>query len=306
MKHLVKLFTLVMILLLLAGCQSFESTATNVQERLSVLEEKGLPDSLISPIRMSLIAAQGDRRRNRNSDANKNIQKALDAVKNAEEHLERSLTDKKPQVIAKRNELARRAESDFTGLHKKDADSLIAKIDSLLGISFVFQAERVAQQFERDYARMRTAQATADSIRPRVPGTWVFTDTTKHAHDKNVNAIERKTFVFNRNGTATLTEEKSGQSAPNLREQWRFQTFGNWDLRGSTIHIFTNRWIGHEQRFWSLNDGKWGHVDQETNRFVERPNVVPADTLTIDHEEIVKQNRFVPFSDLEQEFRRQR
>jgi len=293
--------------LFLAGCQSFDDLSSNVQERFAALEQKGLPDSLITPIRMAFTTAQMDSRRNRNNDALKNINIALEAVIRAENYLEKSLTETKPQVIASRNALAARAEAELRGLHKADADSIIAIIDSFLKIDFVFRAQSVAAQLESGFAGMTAAQATADSIRPRIFGTWTHLDTSKHNFDRAVNAVSRKVFTFNRNGTGTFVSERRGQSAPNLREDWRFETQGTWDLRGSNIHLTATRWHGAEQRTFQLNEntGVWGHMNHETNQFHNNvPIVIPEDELTSDDPDLAKQNLFIGFSDLQRDFRR--
>jgi len=307
MKYLVGLFALAA--LFLAGCQSYEDLSSNVEERFEVLLQKGLPDSLITPIRMPLTTARLDKQRKRSSDAQRNMKVALEAVVRAEKYLEKSLSEIKPQVVAARNSLAARAGNELRGLHKADADSIIAVVDSFLNINFVFRAQNVVQQFERNFAGMVTAQATADNIRPRVAGTWVYLDTAKHAFDRNVNAVDRRVFVLNRDGTGRFTSEKRGQSAPNLREEWRFETVGTWDLRGNNIHLHATRWSGSDQRFWQLNEntGRWGFMNHETNQFIDnQPSIVAAETLDSDHPDIAKQNLFISFDDLQRDFRRQR
>ncbi|MCL2845216.1 MAG: hypothetical protein FWE23_07185 [Chitinivibrionia bacterium] len=307
MKYFLGVFVLAA--LFLAGCQSFDDLSSNVQERFQALEQKGLPDSLITPIRMAFTTAQLDRNRNRNDNAMRNMNVALEAVERAEKYLENSLSELKPRVVARRNALAARAESDFRGLQKFDADSIVAVIDSFLSIDFVFRAQSVVQKFEDNYAKMVSAQATADSVRPRIVGTWVYLDTAKHAFDRNVNAIERRTFILNRDGTGRFISEKRGQSAPNLREEWRFETRGNWDLRGNVIYLAATRWTGSEQKFWQLNEntGQWGFMNHETNQFVNnQPSIVAADVLESDHPDIGRQSLFVSFDDLQRDFRRQR
>ena len=309
MKHFIYLSVLAA--LFLTACQSFEQRAGDVRERLAVLETKGLPDSITSPVRLALVSAQDNRARNRGGEANKALNKAVAAVKHAEDFLEKTLTTKKPEVAARYNTLVGRVEKDLRGMHKASADTIMRQVDSLLKIDFVFRAERIINQFERDYPRMQRAQHLADSIRPLINGTiWRFTETTKHAHDRNVNSVENKLFRFNRDGTSYFEERKQGQSAPNLRENWRFETWGNWDMKGDTIHLLATRFTQHRQEFWQFNEltGKWGHVNEQ-NQFVEgRPRVIAAETLTKadDPADIVRQNRFITYRDLLDEYTRQR
>jgi hypothetical protein len=306
MKYLVGIFAL-SAMLLLTACASFEDRAANVQQRLSVLEQKGLPDSVISPIRLSFATAQGAKQRNRGSEANKSMRAALEATKHAEVFLEKALTEKKPEVVARHSALSEKSANDLRGLHKRDADSLLERAKGFLDDDLVFRADNIISQLERDYPRMLRDQAIADSIRPRVQGTWVFTDTAKHTEDRSVNAVERKTFTLNRNGTARFVAEKRGQSAPALREEWRNETSGTWDLRGNVVHLIAERFVQHRQTVWQLNHqtGRWGHIDPGTSQFVEgRPRIIPAETLERDHPDISRQNLFIPFRDLEAEYRR--
>ena len=304
-------FLVLLALSFLTACQPFEKRESDVRERLTALETKGLPDSVIAPARLALVAAQGNKARNRDGEANKELNKALAAVKNAEEFLEKTLTTKKPEVVARYNALVSETEKSFRGLHRTAADSILQQIDNWLKIDFVFRAERIIQQFERDLPRMKRAQHLADSIRPIINGSnWRFTETTTHAHDRNVNAVENKTFRFNRDGTAYFEERKTGQSAPNLRENWRFETWGTWDMKGDTINVIATRFTQHRQEFWQFNEltRKWGHVNEQ-NQFVEgRARVIPAETLTMadNPDDVVKQNRFIVYKDLIDEFTRQR
>jgi hypothetical protein len=308
MKHLICISSLSP-LLFLTACQSFEQKVSDVRNRLTVLETKGLPDSVVSPARLALVSAQDNNARNRGGEANKALNKALAAVKHAEEFLENTMTTKKPEVVAMYNALVTKVENDLRGLHKKDADSALHQIDSLLKIDFVFKAERFINHFEKDYPKMSKAQATADSLRPKINGsTWVFTETTKNTEDKNVNAVEKKTFKFNRDGTSYFVEEKKGQSSPNLKEEWKFETWGKWDIKGDTVWVIATKFTQHKQTFWQFNEltKKWGHVNTE-NKFVEgKPNVIDAETLTMEKNpaDVLKQNRYITHQDLIDEYKR--
>lgn len=296
------------VFLLLTGCQSFQEKIDSTQARLKVLQDKGLPDSVITPIRISIVAAQGEMKRNRGSEANKNLKLAIDAAKRAEDFLENSLTVKKPEIVARFNSIKSKVEKDLKTLHKHDADSLLATIDSLIKIDFVFKAERFLEKFEKDYPKMARAQFVADSLKPKVRGTWTFTETTKNTEDKNVNAIEKKIFTFSADGKSKFVEEKHGQSSSNLKEDWKFETWGTWDMKGDTVWVIANRFIQYKQTFWQFNEltKKWGHVNKE-NKFIDnKPNIIDADTLVKgkNDADIVKQNRYITYRDLVDEYKK--
>ncbi|MDR0303426.1 MAG: hypothetical protein LBH98_01465 [Chitinispirillales bacterium] len=307
MRHL--LVISLFIALLLVGCQSFQKKIEDTQARLMMLENKGLPDSLITPIRISITAAQGEMKRNRGGNANKNLKAAITAVKKAEEVLENSIETKKPEIIARYNSVKDKVKKDLRALHKYDADSALAVVDSFIKIDFVFKAEAFLEKFEKDYPKLLRAQFIADSLRPKVQGTWTFIETTKNSEDKNVNAIEKKIFSFNKGGNSKFVEEKHGQSSTNLKEDWKFETWGTWDMKGDTVWVIATKFIQNKQTFWQFNEltKKWGHVDNE-NKFVDnKPNVIEAETLTIEKnkDDIVKQNRYIIYQDLLDEYKKQ-
>lgn len=310
MKHLIWISFLAAALFL-TGCKSFEERTIDVRERLSALENKGLPDSVVSPARLAYVSAQDNKARNRGSEANSDLKRAEAAVVHAEEFLVNTINTKKPEVIGRFNIIVKNTEADLRGLHKKDADSVLSQIDSLLKIDFIFKAEKGINQFEKDFPKMKRAQFVADSLRPKINGsTWTFMETTKNTEDKNVNATEKKVFKFNRDGTSYFVEEKHGQSAPNLKEDWKFETWGNWDIKGDTVHVIANKFTQHKQTFWQFNEltKKWGHYDSDKKEFVDnKPNVIAAETLTSakNPEDIVKQNRYIVYQDLIDEYKKQ-
>jgi hypothetical protein len=297
------------VVFLFTGCKSYDQKVEAVQSRLKVLEDKGLPDSVITPVRISIVASQGEKKRNRGGEANKKLNEATLAVKKAEDFFENSLSVKKPEITAKFNSVKEKVNKELKGLHKYDADSLLGEVDSFLKKDFVFKAERALDKFEKDYPKMARAQVVADSLRPKVRGRWIFSETTKNLEDKNVNAVEKKVFTFEGNGKSMFIEEKHGQSAPNLKEDWKFETWGNWDMKGDTVWVIATKFTQNKQTFWQYNENtkKWGHMNNE-NKFVEnKPNEIAAETLTLDKNKdaIVKQNRYILYQDLLDEYKKQ-
>jgi len=302
MKYLIGLLTAAAVLLLV-GCASFDDKSKDVGKRLSILEQKGVPDSIISPARLAYSTAQGEKRRNKPDAADKKMKEAIALVKAAEVSLEKSLTETKPDVIARLNALSAKAGKDFRGLHKAEADSLLKAADSLIKIDYIFKANDIVRNFENDYSKKVKDQATADSLALRIVGTWTFLDTAKHSEDKNVNAVDRKVFTFRKDGSAYFLGEKKGQVSPYARIDAKFETFGTWDIKGDVIHITATKFVQHKQSSWQLNEltGKWGHINPQNGQFVEgKANVIAGETLDADHKDLPKQNRNVSFKELEE------
>jgi hypothetical protein len=80
-------------------------------------------------------------------------------------------------------------------------------------------------------------------------------------------------------------------------------------MKGDTVWVIATKFTQHKQTFWQLNEStkKWGHMNDD-NKFVEnKPNEIAAETLTIEKNKdaIVKQNRYIIYRDLLDEYKKQ-
>ncbi len=280
-------------LVFLVGCGISDEKLDAANLRLDELLNKGLPDSLVSPAKVSLYAATESKKRGRSGEAKLDYTKGVAALDVAEAALEKAVTEKKPKVLADYSSNKEDVKKNLRGLHLKEADSLLAIVDSLLNISFVYKAENKMLAFDENYKSLKEQQKTADKIKRKVYGTWKYEVQASHSEDKSVNSIEKKVFVFYKNGKATFVEEKKGKSSPFLKEDWKFISKGTWDMKGDTIHVLTNKFACPKQTFWEL------HPKGNKKTWVKKNQPTYDSTVTDG-----SQDRFITLADLKEDYKR--
>jgi hypothetical protein len=186
------------------------------------------------------------------------------------------------------------ARTTYNGLELKKFDSLMGVIDSLVRIDWLLQANTRAQAMVGMIPQFNFDSERSKELRDRVPGEWVCANITKSAENKAVNAVEKKIFTFNRDGTGKLVENKKGQSGPYLKEDWEFVSTGTWDINGDTVHLFCNRFASVRQnaeRLFVTSDGR-------PIEWRKEPSGATYDSVITDG----SQNRSVTFTDLTEDF----
>jgi hypothetical protein len=189
------------------------------------------------------------------------------------------------------------ARGKYNGLELKKVDSLVAVVDSFVRINWLLQANTKALEIISRLPQFDFDSDRAKEIRSRIPGEWVCANKTTSKENKAINAVEKKIFIFEKDGTGKLIENKKGQSGPYLREDWEFNSLGKWDVNGDTVRLFTNRFVSVRQNFERMflsNGGKkkeWRNEPQPT-----------YDSVITDG----SQDRYVTFSDLQSDFERVR
>jgi hypothetical protein len=188
-----------------------------------------------------------------------------------------------------------KARGEFTGLQLKKLDSAMTVIDSYVKKTWIYQIEDNSKKALDYLPVLRFSEARAKELKARLPGEWVCTNVTKSEADKAVNAVEKKIFTFNKDGKVKLVETKKGQSAKNLKEDWEFQSFGTWDCFGDTVNIFVDRFACIRQNFETL-------VEKDKKKTWEKKAEKTYDSLITDH----SQDRWVPFSEMSQDFKQEK
>jgi hypothetical protein len=214
-------------------------------------------------------------------------------IAKAEDKYSSDMERLKPYIASMRAKFQKTGEK-LSGLHKARLDSLTSIVDSLTAQNWLIGAEAEANKLDTLLPRLLFDQKRADELRRRVTGSWVCTNKITHEVDKTVNAVEKKIFTFNTDGSGNLVENKQGKSSPFLKEDWEFRSWGTWDLFGDTVYIFVNRFASVRQNFeeFHQNDGKivWE----------KKAHPVYDSTIT-DH----SQDRWISFADLKSDFVRQ-
>jgi hypothetical protein len=284
MKKLIFLGPLVLSVILLGGCSVSQRAIDDAQKRINELKAKGVPDSSLSDAVKYLYGASYAKQKDEKTMARKSMDSARILIAQAEAlYLENAVrmkpyTDSVVAVLSK-------ARGEFTGLQLKKLDSAMTVIDSFVKKTWIYQIEDNSKKAIDFLPMLRFSEARAKELKERLPGEWVCTNVTKSDADKSVNAVEKKIFIFNKDGKVKLVETKKGQSAKNLKEDWEFQSFGTWDCFGDTINIFVDRFACVRQNFETL-------IEKDKKKTWEKKAEKTYDSLITDH----SQDRWVPFS----------
>ncbi len=291
MKKLVILFFCFTTFLFLIGCGVSKKTIDNAEQRIKKLQEKGVPDSSLSRAKVFLYQTVSADEDGNIGLARKSADSMRFYVAKAEDQYKQDMARLQPWVKSEREGLIREI-SAFSGLQKKYADSVVAVIDSFVTLNWLLQAEAYITQLKDYLPQIKFNEERANEIKPRLIGTWTCTNVTKHKHDPSVKAIEKKVFTFNKDGSVKLVEKKNGKSTPYFKEDWEFRSFGKYDCKGDTIHLFIDRFKIAKHNFWDKKkvDGKV--------KWVKNPNEETYDSTITDN----SQDRYIIFEDLRTDF----
>jgi hypothetical protein len=277
---------------MIAACSVSDRTLNNAEKRINALKSKGVPDSALSPCIVYLYQARESKRMNQAGDSRMAAKNLRIELAKAEALYRDHISKLKPSVDSLLS-IIHAARKNYDGMVLKKVDSVLAIVDSFVQINWLLQAHTKAEELAKRLPQFTfDAERTAE-VTPRLPGTWICTITTKGKENRAINAVEKKIFTFNTDGTGKLIQNKKGQSGPYLKEDWEFVSWGKWDVNGDTVHLFVNRFAAVRQSFTRmyLHDGgkrkEWRAENQPT-----------YDSLITDG----SQDRFITFSDLQKDF----
>ena len=291
-KRLALLTVITSVACMIAACSVSDRALVNAEKRINALKSKGVPDSALSPCLVYLYQAREMKKSHQAGESRAGAKMLRIELAKAEALYRDQIANLKPTVDANLATI-NAARSKYDGLELKKIDSLIAVVDSFVRMNWLLQANTKAMEIIARLPQFDFDSDRAKEIRSRVPGEWVCANKTTSKENKAINAVEKKIFIFEKDGTAKLIENKKGQSGPYLREDWEFNSWGKWDVNGDTVRLFINRFASVRQNFERMfleNGGKkkeWKNEPQPT-----------YDSLITDG----SQDRFVTFSDLQSDF----
>ena len=196
-------------------------------------------------------------------------------------------------VIDSLRSVIRATRSGLTGLQLKKIDSMMVPVDSLLAMKWYLAAHTKAQEIGSLIPQFNKDEERVKELRSILPGEWVCTNITKSKEEKGVNAVEKKVFTFNRDGSVLLEENKKGQSGPFLKEDWEFKSWGKYDMNGDTIHLFIDRFASLRQNFERL------YLEDGGKKKVWKKEPQPTYDSTITDG---SQDRYITYEDLKGDF----
>jgi tRNA G37 N-methylase Trm5 len=97
-----------------------------------------------------------------------------------------------------------------------------------------------------------------------VIGTWAG-ERVPTAEGFKAKALEKKQFEFSADGKLHAVESMKGQTDEFLKEDWQFESWGTWDIKGDTVLLKITRELCQKQVFENFRevDGKKKWVREE-------------------------------------------
>ncbi len=284
-------------IVVLTGCGGVsQKTLDQAQKRIDNLKTQGIPDSLLSMAKVYLAQAIISKDKGKAPEAKKAANELEKQLTEVEKYYKDNVSNLLPSIESQKSQI-RSAREEFSALQAKKIDSMINVVDSFLNIKFYLQANNTAQEILKSIPQFREDQKKADEIIKKIPGEWICTNHIKGTENKEINAIERKIFTFDKKGSVRLVENKKGRSGPFLKEDYEYRSVGTWDVLGDTIYLFVNRFSAVRQNFERMHkEGKkliWkkethAPYDSSITDGSQDRNIIYADLLS----DFVQKRRF--------------
>lgn len=274
----------------ITGCGVNKKTIETAQKRIETLKTQGVPDSLLSMAKVYLSQVEIFVDKGKTPEAKKSAEELEKQLTDAESYYKNQISNLLPSIESLKSQI-KASRDEFSALQGKKIDSMLTIVDSFVGIKWYLQAHTTAQEISNRIPQFREDQKKANDIIKKIPGEWVCTNHIKGTENKEINAIEKKIFTFNKNGSVKLIENKKGRSGPFLKEDYEYKSLGTWDVLGDTVYLFVNQFAAVRQNFERMHkEGKKLIWKKETH--------APYDSTITDG----SQDRNIVYSDLTGDF----
>jgi hypothetical protein len=240
---------------IIAGCGVSAKKLNAAEQRIAALQQKGVPDSLLTEARVLLVQSRTAKQLGNGIGAKSQYDSLEKLLATAEASYGATTGQLKPGVEAMRKTLADK-KLNLTGAHLKEADSLCALLDATIAKNDWVSAKEEAAMIDIAVNSLVKNEQTAKEIKPKVVGSWNSTEVIKNKEDKS-NAVEKKSFTFAPDGKLDITEERNGQTNETLKEDWKFQSWGTYSLKGDTILMNITREKCMKQVYQNLKKNQW-------------------------------------------------
>jgi hypothetical protein len=270
-----------------------KGSSASAEDRIKTLEAKGVPDSVVSNVKLYLynITSLGK------IGQSGQVHLYKDSLKNglaaAEAWYEKTMQENKVYIESVKKSIADR-KSGLTGLPLKDCDSLLKVADSFVAINWLMQARSNFEHIDAVMPTLLENRKKAAEIRPKLFGTWKDVHIVRPPEDEegaHYKAVETSIYSFAKDGAFSGMEEKHGQSTHYLKEDWKFLSWGTYDLMGDSIYLLITREKCVQQIYTRLHlkTNKWNREVQPT-----------YDSTITNH----KRDKFITFDDLKLAFKK--
>jgi hypothetical protein len=240
---------------MIAGCGVSTKKLNTAEKRIATLQQNGVPDSLLTEARVLLVQARTARQLGNGIGAKSQYDSLEKLLATAEVSYGATTDQLKPGVEALRKSIAEK-KLTLTGVHLKEADSLLSLLDATIAKKDWVSAKEEAAMVDTAVNSLLKNEQTAKEVAPKVVGTWNSTEVIKNKEEKS-DAVEKKSFTFAPDGKLDLIEERSGQTNEALKEDWKFESWGTYSLKGDTILMNITREKCMKQVYQNLKNKQW-------------------------------------------------
>jgi hypothetical protein len=269
MQRIRRLFAYCLLLSLIAGFGvTCGKKGPSMEERLKDLQAKGVPDSVLTDVKMHLYNSVNLAKIGQGVKAGLYKDSLKTGLAKVEAWYAKAMVDNKTFIEAQKKIITEQ-KSKLTGIALEDCDSMLKVADSFASMNWLIQARQKIEKINEFMPILLKNQERAAEIRPKLVGTWKDVHILRPPEDEegaNYKAVETSVFTFAKDGNFNSLEEKHGQTTPFLKEDWKFLSWGTYDLLGDTIYLFVNREKCEQQIFTQLNvkTNKWDKKQQPT------------------------------------------
>jgi hypothetical protein len=262
---------------------------TEVENRIKALTARGVPDSIIVDTKLYIANYNTAKKLYKSNDAAKYADSIVIGIEKAEKWYTDFIAANKANVL--NSVTAFNAEkTKLSGMQLKAADSMGAIIDSLIKGELIVDAQLKVKDALAKLPAIMKDQQNASKIKPLIIGSWK--DIHKVVDQENSqNFTETTVYTFKSDGAFEGSEARKGQSTPFMKEDWEFLSWGTFDLKGDTISLFVTR--------EKCNRQVYSHLDQKTNKWIEKPNS-PYDSTITNH----GKDKYIPYEYFKENFKK--
>jgi hypothetical protein len=218
------------------GCVS-DKKLDQAETRIQSLQQKGVPDSLLTEARVLLVQSRTSKKLGNGAGAKHDYDSLEKLLITAEAAYGATTASVKPFVDSLRKSLGDR-KLNLTGPQLKDADSLLAFLDSYIKANKWPEAKIKGLEVDATFRALDQDEKKMKELKPKITGTW---SGSQKITEEGAKAVEKKTVTFGADGKFDITEERSGLTNEALKEDWKFESLGNYSLKGDTVLMHVTR-----------------------------------------------------------------
>jgi hypothetical protein len=259
------------------------------EQRIKALGDKGTPDSLLSNAKIYLSYVQNVNRTVENGKYKDSLKTTLAAT---EAWFEKAMTESKAYIESTRKAINEK-KAQLSGIPLKDCDKLLLTADSLVKINWLIAARAEFEKINALMPNLLENQKKADEVKPKIIGTWKGVTVVHPTDDEGAKykALETRIYTFSKDGSFSGSEEKHGQSYKYMKEDWKFLSWGKYDLTGDSIYLNITREKCAQQVYVNFN----------LKTKIWEKKVEPNYDSTVTNN---KKDKFITYNDLIGEFKK--